>query len=104
MIVITLAVIPLRSGPPSTMHSQVPANHAVHRQFYRRFRREDSGWRATSAAMQVMLLSAAPSVARAIRPAPAWARCTQAVALVAALADPDQGWDAIVIGELYRLL
>ena len=73
-----------------------------HRQFYRRFRREDPGWRATSATMQVML-SAAPSVARAIRPAPAWARCTQAVALVAALADPDQGWDAIVIGELYRL-
>src|SRR5690242_13486151 len=29
MIVITLAVIPLRSGPPSTMHSRVPANHAV---------------------------------------------------------------------------
>ena len=74
-----------------------------HRQFYRRFRREDSGWRATSATMQVML-SAAPSVARAIRSAPAWARCTQAVALVAALADPDQGWEAIVIGELYRLL
>jgi hypothetical protein len=74
-----------------------------HRQFYRRFRRECSGWRATSATMQVMV-SAAPSVARAIRSAPAWARCTQAVALVVALADPDQGWDAIAIGELYRLL
>jgi hypothetical protein len=29
----------------------------------------------------------------------AWARRPQAAALVAALADPDRGWDAIVIGE-----
>ena len=28
-----------------------------------------------------------------------WARRPQAAALVAALADPDRGWDAIVIGE-----
>jgi site-specific DNA recombinase len=31
-----------------------------------------------------------------------WARRPQAVALVAALADPDRGWDAIVIGEYER--
>jgi site-specific DNA recombinase len=29
----------------------------------------------------------------------AWARRPQSAALVAALADPDRGWDAIVIGE-----
>ncbi len=29
----------------------------------------------------------------------AWPRRPQAAALVAALADPDRGWDAIVIGE-----
>lgn len=29
----------------------------------------------------------------------AWARRPQAAALVAGLADPDRGWDAIVIGE-----
>src|SRR5689334_1965647 len=29
IMVITLAVILLRSDPPSTMHSRVPANHAV---------------------------------------------------------------------------
>jgi hypothetical protein len=29
----------------------------------------------------------------------AWARRPQAAALVAALADPDRGWDAVVIGE-----
>ena len=33
---------------------------------------------------------------------PAWARRPQAAALVAALADPDRGWDAIVIGEWER--
>ena len=32
----------------------------------------------------------------------AWARRPQAAALVAALADPDRGWDAIVIGEYGR--
>jgi site-specific DNA recombinase len=32
----------------------------------------------------------------------AWARRRQAAALVAALADPDRGWDAIVIGEYER--
>ena len=32
----------------------------------------------------------------------AWARRPQAEALVAALADPDRGWDAIVIGEYER--
>jgi site-specific DNA recombinase len=32
----------------------------------------------------------------------AWARRSQAAALVAALADPDRGWDAIVIGEYER--
>ena len=32
----------------------------------------------------------------------AWARRPQAAALVAALADPDRGWDAIVIGEYER--
>jgi site-specific DNA recombinase len=31
-----------------------------------------------------------------------WARRTQAAALVALLADPDRGWDAIVIGEYER--
>ena len=31
-----------------------------------------------------------------------WARLPQAAALVAALADPDRGWDAIVIGEYER--
>jgi len=31
-----------------------------------------------------------------------WARRLQAAALVAALADPDGGWDAIVIGEYER--
>jgi hypothetical protein len=31
-----------------------------------------------------------------------WARRPQAAALVAALADPDRGWDAIVIGEYQR--
>src|SRR3984957_8991511 len=31
-----------------------------------------------------------------------WARRAQAAALVAALADPDRGWDAIVIGEYER--
>jgi hypothetical protein len=31
-----------------------------------------------------------------------WARRSQAAALVAALADPDRGWDAIVIGEYER--
>jgi hypothetical protein len=31
-----------------------------------------------------------------------WARRLQAAALVAALADPDRGWDAIVIGEYER--
>jgi site-specific DNA recombinase len=31
-----------------------------------------------------------------------WARRPQAAALVAALADPDRGWDAIVIGEYER--
>ncbi len=34
----------------------------------------------------------------------AWARRPQAAALVAALADPDRGWDAIVIGEYERAL
>src|SRR5271170_1390373 len=32
----------------------------------------------------------------------AWVRRPQAAALVAALADPDRGWDAIVIGEYER--
>ena len=32
----------------------------------------------------------------------AWARRPQAAALVAALADPDRGWDAIVTGEYER--
>ena len=32
----------------------------------------------------------------------AWGRRPQAAALVAALADPDRGWDAIVIGEYER--
>ena len=32
----------------------------------------------------------------------AWARRPKAAALVAALADPDRGWDAIVIGEYER--
>jgi site-specific DNA recombinase len=32
----------------------------------------------------------------------AWARRPQAAALVAQLADPDRGWDAIVIGEYER--
>jgi hypothetical protein len=32
----------------------------------------------------------------------AWARRAQAAALVAELADPDRGWDAIVIGEYER--
>jgi hypothetical protein len=32
----------------------------------------------------------------------AWARRPQASALVAALADPDRGWDAVVIGEYER--
>ncbi len=32
----------------------------------------------------------------------AWARRPQAAALVAALADPDRGWDAVVIGEYER--
>ena len=32
----------------------------------------------------------------------AWARRPQAAALVTALADPDRGWDAIVIGEYER--
>jgi hypothetical protein len=31
-----------------------------------------------------------------------WARRPQTAALVAALADPDRGWDAIVIGEYER--
>ena len=31
-----------------------------------------------------------------------WARCPQAAALVAQLADPDRGWDAIVVGEYER--
>ena len=31
-----------------------------------------------------------------------WGRRPQAAALVAALADPDRGWDAIVIGEYER--
>ena len=31
-----------------------------------------------------------------------WSRRPQAAALVAALADPDRGWDAIVIGEYER--
>ena len=31
-----------------------------------------------------------------------WTRRPQAAALVAALADPDRGWDAIVIGEYER--
>jgi hypothetical protein len=31
-----------------------------------------------------------------------WARRAEAAALVAALADPDRGWDAIVIGEYER--
>src|SRR4249920_1526773 len=32
----------------------------------------------------------------------AWARRPQAAALAAALADPDRGWDAVVIGEYER--
>ena len=32
----------------------------------------------------------------------AWARRPQAAALVAELADPDRGWDPIVIGEYER--
>ena len=32
----------------------------------------------------------------------AWARRPQAAAMVAALADPDRGWDAIVVGEYER--
>ena len=32
----------------------------------------------------------------------AWARRPQAAALLAALADPDRGWDAVVIGEYER--
>jgi hypothetical protein len=32
----------------------------------------------------------------------AWARRPQAAALVAQLADPDRGWDAVVIGEYER--
>src|SRR5512142_990926 len=32
----------------------------------------------------------------------AWARRSQAAALVAQLADPDRGWDAVVIGEYER--
>ena len=31
-----------------------------------------------------------------------WTRRPQAAALVAALADPDRGWDAIVVGEYER--
>ena len=33
----------------------------------------------------------------------AWARRPQAAALVAELADPDRGWDAVVIGEYERV-
>jgi len=32
----------------------------------------------------------------------AWARRPQSAALVAQLADPDRGWDAVVIGEYER--
>jgi hypothetical protein len=32
----------------------------------------------------------------------AWARRPQAAVLVAQLADPDRGWDAVVIGEYER--
>ena len=32
----------------------------------------------------------------------AWARRPQSAALVAQLADPDRGWDAIVVGEYER--
>jgi hypothetical protein len=32
----------------------------------------------------------------------AWARRPQAASLVAALADPDRGWDALVVGEYER--
>jgi site-specific DNA recombinase len=32
-----------------------------------------------------------------------WARRPQAAALVAQLADPDRGWDAIVVGEYERV-
>ena len=37
-----------------------------------------------------------PGESRAV----AWARRPQAAALVAALADPGRGWDAIVVGDL----
>ena len=32
----------------------------------------------------------------------AWARRPQAAALIAQMADPDRGWDAVVIGEYER--
>jgi site-specific DNA recombinase len=32
----------------------------------------------------------------------AWARRSQSAALVAQLADPDRGWDAVVVGEYER--
>ncbi len=34
----------------------------------------------------------------------AWARRPQAAALVAELADPERGWDAVVIGEYKRVV
>ena len=79
--------------------------------FYRRVSTDDWQDPVTSRARQLqqaMMLVAGRGVIAAeffdigesrARP---WARRPQAAALVAQLADPDRGWDAIVIGEYER--
>ena len=79
--------------------------------FYGRVSTEDRQDPATSRARQLqqaMMLIAGRGViaaeffdTRESRALP-WARRPQAAALVAQLADPDRGWDAIVIGEYER--
>ena len=103
MIVITLAVIPLRSGPPSTMHSRVPANHAVSPAVLPAVSPGGSGLAGDVGD------DAGDVVRGAVRGqgdqvGAGLGALHAGRALVAALADPDQGWEAIVIGELCRLL
>src|SRR5580704_6901110 len=88
-----------------------PARGVLRFAFYGRVSTEDWQDPVTSQARQLqqaMMLTAGAGVVAAeffdsgeSRTLP-WARRPQAAALVAALADPERGWDAVVIGEYER--
>jgi site-specific DNA recombinase len=92
-------------------HAGKRARGVVRFAFYGRVSTEDWRYPVTSRARQLqqaVMLAAGAGVITAeffdageSRELP-WARRPQAAALVAQLADPERGWDAVVIGEYER--